>query len=68
MSKDSNVINGKIYCITNTITGKKYIGQTRRSIESRWKQHIKDSTKVDNYLYSAMRKYGIASFTVTNLS
>lgn len=67
MSKDSNVINGKIYCITNTITGKKYIGQTRRSIESRWKQHIKASTKVDNYLYSAMRKYGIAAFTITEL-
>ena len=67
MEKDSSVIDGKIYCITNTITGKQYIGQTRRTVESRWKQHIKVHTKVNNYLYFAMRKYGIEAFTITEL-
>jgi len=31
---------GYIYLITNTLTGKKYVGQTQRDdIEKRWKDH-----------------------------
>lgn len=67
MSKDSNVINGTIYCITNTVNGKQYIGQTRRTVESRWKQHLRSYMKGTNYLYAAMRKYGVECFVVTEL-
>ena len=31
---------GFIYKVTNTVNGKIYVGQTRRTIAARWKQHI----------------------------
>ena len=56
---------GYIYMITNEINGKIYIGQTRRSIETRWKEHLKSK---DNYpIHVAMRKYGIENFTIKEL-
>ena len=30
-----------IYLITNKLTGKHYVGRTTRTIEVRWKEHIK---------------------------
>lgn len=55
-------MTSNIYLITNLINNKKYVGQTI-NIEQRWKNHIKDSTKlVSRYLYRAMNKYGIENF------
>lgn len=52
-----------IYCITNLVNNKKYVGQTRYSLENRWKQHLQDSkTILDRKLYRAIRKYGKESF------
>jgi len=34
---------GYIYKIINNVNNKIYIGQTSRSIESRWKEHIIES-------------------------
>lgn len=57
-----------IYCITNKLNQKKYIGQSI-NIESRWKKHIysafNKNVNADNYnypLYCAMRKYGLENF------
>ena len=47
-----------IYCHTNTINGKMYVGQTKKTMEERWKQHIKDSRYRDFYFYRALREYG----------
>jgi len=52
-----------VYKITNLITGKLYIGQTTRTLEQRWKQHLvfvnrNKNTKLSN----AIRKYGTQSF------
>ncbi len=58
------------YKITNTINGKLYIGQTRQSLESRWKQHIGYATwnlsteQNINILHKALKKYGIDAFTI----
>ena len=55
-----------IYKITNKINGKMYIGETNRAINVRWRQHksrAKDSQYTE-YLYQAMRKYGIENFTI----
>lgn len=47
-----------IYCITNHVNGKKYIGKTTSSVSKRWK---------DRPLYRAMNKYGIDSFSIEML-
>lgn len=54
-----------IYKITNTVNGKSYIGQTRLSLEKRWKRHKKDSTRLNFnfYFYNAIRKYGTECWT-----
>lgn len=55
---------GYIYCITNTISGKKYIGQTRcKDIEERWKCHKQmREYSIGRYLLNAYRHYGIENF------
>ena len=55
-----------IYKITNMKNGKIYIGQTKTTIEKRWKDHIKDSKSnyVNRPLYDAINKYGIESFKI----
>ena len=55
-----------IYKITNDINNKIYIGQTSRSIQERWKEHI-NSYKIDTLnrpLYNAMKKYGKEHFHI----
>lgn len=59
--------SGIIYCITNKINGKKYIGKTMLSIEERWKQHLRDGKKEfvqKRPLYSAFKKYGSENFEI----
>lgn len=64
------MVNGYIYCITNKVNNKCYVGKTLDSVESRFKSHIYDSTKQaekDRPLYAAFRKYGIESFDIETL-
>lgn len=56
-----------IYCFTNLINGKQYVGQSI-NIENRKKQHIwrYNNSKDTNYnmpIHSAFRKYGIENFS-----
>lgn len=56
-----------IYCITNLINNKRYVGKTTQSIEERFKEHCRDSRKESKSkrpLYNAMRKYGIENFKI----
>ena len=56
-----------IYKITNSLNGKIYIGKTDYSLEKRWKEHCRDSKKVEiqnRPLYKAMCKYGIENFYI----
>lgn len=59
---------GYIYKIICLPTGKLYIGQTLRTIEKRWKRHIRDAKKGSEHkFHRAIRKYGAENFTVEEL-
>lgn len=65
--KTDNRYHGYIYKICNTENNKVYIGQTRRDLNIRWKEHLNDanSGKEENkILYRAMRKYGVDKFYI----
>lgn len=51
-----------IYCITNLVNNKKYIGFTKDPIK-RIQAHKRSSKKKNDILYRAMRKHGIENFT-----
>lgn len=56
-----------VYCFTNLINNKKYIGSTISKINIRYNQHMYNAfnTKSNKYnypLYCAIRKYGINNF------
>lgn len=59
---------GYIYKITNSVNEFVYIGQTKRSIETRWNEHRTDALSgkahTCTFLHSAIRKYGINNFYI----
>lgn len=55
-------MKGIIYKITNKVNGKSYIGQTRYTIEFRWRQH--QHKKDNTYFHNAIHKYGIDNFSI----
>lgn len=58
---------GTIYLIENIKNGKKYVGQTIRSLKKRISAHFFDSGHLDSPLYRAIRKYGKHTFKVSPL-
>ena len=65
MIKDNRT--GYIYIIKNTITDKKYIGQTSKTINERWYEHLSDSKRKPNELYQAMREIRVQNFYVEQI-
>ena len=49
-------MKGYIYKVTNKVTGKSYIGQTRYTVEFRWRQH--QHKKDNTYFHNSIKKYG----------
>lgn len=59
---------GFIYKITNTITGKEYVGKTTRNITERWREHRSKSHPSDgSYLHNAIAKYGDENFVIEEI-
>ena len=58
-------MEGIIYKITNKVNGKSYIGQTRYTIEFRWRQHQHKKDK--SYFHNAIHKYGVENFIVETI-
>lgn len=55
-----------VYCITNDVNGKIYIGKWhRKNLVSRLKGHFVDAVKGSpSYLHRAIRKYGEEKFSI----
>lgn len=62
---------GYIYKVTNKINAKVYIGQTSRTIEERWREHITDAYGRDKEsrfaFHRAILKYGKDAFLVEEI-
>ena len=61
---------GYIYCITNLINNKQYVGKTTYSVKRGWKQHCSDYKKLkcaNRPLYKAMNKYGLEHFHIEEI-
>lgn len=59
-----------IYCATNKLNGKQYVGYTTLDLDIRIKRHVYKSRSKTDYFYlfkNALRKYGPDSFTWTIL-
>lgn len=56
-------IYGRIYCITNLINGKQYVGQTIKKISYRFNEHA----RANSPLGEDIRKYGRENFKVDEL-
>lgn len=58
---------GYIYCITNKVNSKVYIGQTKASVKERFAEHLRCARNLNGgscLLYRAMRKHGVENFSV----
>ena len=58
----SGDIKMAVYCITNKVTGKSYIGKSVGCVKDRWKAHIKDMRNT-SYICKSLRKHGRDAFT-----
>lgn len=58
-----------IYKVTNNVNGMVYIGRTKRSLETRWKQHCRDGkTRMFCYKFqNAIKEFGAENFTVVQI-
>jgi group I intron endonuclease len=53
-----------VYCITNIINGKRYVGKSNDPVD-RWRDHLSAARNLDNpslVIYQAMRKHGVENF------
>ncbi len=57
-----------LYIITNTVTGKRYVGITRTALKTRWLKHLSCARKPVHPLSHAMAKYGAENFTVEHVA
>lgn len=57
---------GIIYCITNQVNGKRYIGQTTMPLYKRWHAHQKAGGRCVS-ISAAIQKYGVEAFEIVEI-
>lgn len=60
-------MKGFIYIIRNTVNNKVCIGQTKVSVDQRWKEHLRHAQYGDQVINKAMKKHGVKNFYVETL-
>ena len=56
--------HGYIYSVRHRTSGKCYVGQTKRDVRARWREHLRASVKrARTHFHRALKTYGPASFT-----
>lgn len=63
-------MKGNLYVITNSVNDKVYVGKTYKSIEERFKEHIKESKRErskNRDIYKAMNTLGVDKFHINLL-
>lgn len=62
-----------IYLVLNTLNGKGYVGQTRRKVQTRWREHVrcairsKEKRIRNNHFYRAINKYSPKNFEIRTI-
>ncbi len=58
-----------VYLVTNKKNSKRYVGKTKRTLDQRWREHVRCSISLDTkmVLYAAIRKHGPDAFEKTVL-
>lgn len=58
-----------VYIITNQVNGKQYVGQTIKTLETRWRRHCWASTAMPSRMpiTKAIQKYGAENFKIETL-
>lgn len=59
-------MNGVVYCITNAVNGKQYVGITTQTMEQRFKFHLR-ATGGCRRLQAAIRHHGASAFNVSEI-
>lgn len=54
-----------VYLITNIVNGKRYVGQTTKTLSQRWGQHQRKGDCI--VLYKAVIKYGASNFIIESI-
>jgi group I intron endonuclease len=62
-------MTGAVYIVTNSLTGKQYVGLTKRPVRDRWKQHISVARSgAKTHFHRAIVKYGAQAFCVEHVA
>ena len=64
----AELVPTKLYCITNSVNGKMYVGVTKGPLRRLWREHKSAAHRMSPLrIYKAIRKYGIDSFSMIQL-
>ena len=62
-NRNTGLYEGFIYLVSNNINNKKYIGQTKRTVEERWSDHLSKLQSDVNYFHNAILKHELTKYT-----